>query len=75
MRIISADKPGYERGGGVDHRILGTVAGEIAPKSSIAGELRWFVSGEGGQDMDVPGPEPIKRELKYDVGALFQRPQ
>ena len=36
--------------------------GLLHPRPAKPGELRWFTTGEGGEDVEVDGPGPPRRE-------------
>lgn len=59
QRVICAGNPPTDSDGEWVIRFWAPWLDPMHPNPAKDGELRWFVTGEDGKDLEVPGPEPV----------------
>ena len=59
QRVICAGNPPTDPEGEWVKRFWAAWLDPAHPKPALPGELRWYVTDEKGEDMEVPGPEPV----------------
>ncbi len=59
QRIVCAGNPPTSAEGEWVKRFWAAWLDPAHPNPALPGELRWYVSDEKGEDMAVPGPEPV----------------
>lgn len=69
LRVICAGNPPTDAEGEWVKRFWAPWLDPQHPNPAKPGELRWFVTDEKGEDMEVPGPEPVK------VGDEWMKPK
>jgi len=60
QRVVGAGNPPTTAEGEWVKRFWGPWLDKQHPNPAKPGELRWYVTDEKGEDMAVPGPEPVK---------------
>lgn len=62
QRVVCAGNPPTDSNGEWVKRFWAPWLDKKHPNPAKPGELRWFVSNAKGEDMEVPGPEPVEIE-------------
>jgi hypothetical protein len=69
QRVVGAGNPPTSSEGEWVKRFFAAWLDPSHPRPAQPGELRWYVSDEKGEDIEVPGPEPVK------IGGDLVRPK
>ncbi|MGB3882005.1 MAG: terminase [Diaphorobacter nitroreducens] len=69
QRVICAGNPPTSADGEWVIRYWAPWLDPLHPNPAKPGELRWFVTDEKGEDMEVPGPDPVR------IGKEWMKPK
>lgn len=75
QRVVCAGNPPTDADGEWVIRFWGPWLDPMHPNPAKSGELRWYVMGEDGKDLEVPGPDPVMvgKELMKPKSRTFIR--